>query len=496
MKNTTTNSQAPRRVHFIGICGVLGSAIAAALWQKGWKVTGSDSGFYPPVSTNLTKLGIPYYPGFHPEKMVAPENGGAPDLVIVGFAISSKNPELLYAQERKIQIMSFAEAAGEFLVKHAPAGHSIVVTGTYGKTTSAALLAHILKHAGLKPSYMIGGVTQDGSPSAAIGEGDWSVVEGDEYVSAKWDPRPKFAHYRPTHLLMTAVKWDHADVYPTEQSYFDAFRALIAAVPPAKPDGAGGLVLACIDTETLPRLLAESKREFISYGKRKDAAYRYENVVESREGVGFDIVCHGKAYHIQSRLLGAYNAENVTGCFALAREIGIAPGDIADAIASFPGMKRRLEKRYEHAVTVIDDIAHSAEKAKSVLANIRSVYSGLIVAVYEPNTGNRTPQSKPGYKDAFRAADTVVIPRLTKLKQPTTDNGRRTTEDRQPATIEGDELAQTIAESHNDVRYIDDDEKLVEFLTYGRSQGDVIAFLGSHGFRGMIEETIKKLAGA
>ncbi len=473
MKNTTTNSQAPKRVHFIGICGVAMSAVATAMWQKGWKVTGSDSGFFPPVSTNLTNLSIPYYPGFHPEKMV---EGGAPDLVVVGNAIATKNPELLYVQEHGIKFMSYPEALGEFLIKP----HSIVATGTYGKTTSSALLAHILKHAGLKPSYMIGGVTQDGSPSAAIDAGEWSVVEGDEYTTAKWDQRPKFAHYKPTNLLMTAVKWDHADVYPTEASYFDAFKALIAQVP------ADGHIIACIDTETLPKLLAEAKRPFVSYGKHKDADYRYENVVESREGVTFDIVNKGKTYSIKSPLLGSYNAENVAGCFAMAKEIGIAPGDATDAIASFPGMKRRLEKRYEHNVTVIDDIAHSPEKAKSALANIRNIYSGLIVAVYEPNTGNRTPQSKPAYKDAFIAADTVVIPRLSKLKVDAANPEK---------TFEGDELAAVIAENHKDVHYIDDDQKLVDFITLARNEGDVIAFLGSHGFRGMIEETVKKLAG-
>lgn len=484
----TPNASESRKVHFIGICGVAMSAVAAALWQKGYKVTGSDSGFFPPVSTNLSNLGIPYYPGFHPEKMVAAHSdgksagkdgsektGGAPDFVIVGNAVSSKNPELLYVQEHGIPFKSYPEAVGEFLIKK----HSIVATGTYGKTTSSALLTHILKHAGMKPSYMVGGVLQDGSPAAAIDDGDWSVVEGDEYTTAKWDQRPKFAHYKPTHLLMTAVKWDHADVYPTEKSYFDAFKTLIQGVPE------NGLVVACVDTDTLPKLLTETKRDFVSYGKSEKAEYRYENLKAAPEGISFDIVYHGKTYGIKCPLIGAYNAENVTGCFALAREIGIAPGDITDAIASFRGIKRRLEKRYEHHVTVIDDIAHSPEKAKFVLANLRSIYNGLVVAVYEPNTGNRTPQSKPAYKDAFKDADTVVIPRLTKLKVDAANPEK---------TFEGDELAKTIAESHKDVHYIEDDTALVDFITKARLDGDVIAFLGSHGFRGMIEETVKKLA--
>lgn len=462
----------PKKVHFIGICGVAMSAVATALWQKGFKVTGSDAGFFPPISTHLTNLGIPYYSGWHPEKMI---EGGVPDFVVVGNAASSNNPELLYAKEHNIPFKSFPEVTGEYLIQK----HSIVVSGTYGKTTSSALLSHIFKHAGKKPSYMVGGLTQDGAPSAAVDTGDWSIVEGDEYSTAKWDKRAKFFHYKPTHLLLTAVKWDHADLYPTEQEYFDAFKALIAMVPK------DGVILACLDTETLPKLLKEARREYISYGKDKDADYRYEKVVSTPTGIAFDIIYHGKTYNIECPLLGAYNAENITGCFAMAHTAGIAPGDISDGIKSFLGMKRRLEKRYENKVTVIDDIAHSPEKAKSVLANLRSIYSGLIVAVYEPNIGNRTPQSKPAYENAFKDADTVVIPRLSKLKVDSANPEK---------TFEGDELAETILESHKDVHYIDDDEALVDFLVLARNEGDVIAFLGSHGFRGMIEETIKKLA--
>ena len=476
MKTGVAAMTAPKKVHFIGICGVAMSAVATALWQKGFKVTGSDAGFFPPISTHLTTLGIPYYSGWHVEKMV---EGGAPDFVVVGNATSSNNPEFLYVKEHNIPFKSYPEAVGEYLIQK----NSIVASGTYGKTTSSALLAHIFKHAGKKPSYMIGGLTQDGAPSAAVDTGDWSIVEGDEYSTAKWDKRAKFFHYKPTHLLLTAVKWDHADLYPTEESYFDAFRQLIAGMPQSKTATAGCIV-ACIDTETLPKLLKSAKRDFVSYGKDKNSDYRYERIVSTPTGIGFDIINDQKTYHIECPLLGAYNAENITGCFAMAHVAGIAPTDISKAIKTFLGMKRRLEKRYDDTVTVIDDIAHSPEKAKSVLATLRSIYNGLIIAVYEPNIGNRTPQSKPDYVDAFIDADTVVIPRLSKLKVDV-ENPEK--------TFEGAELALTIEQNHKDVNYIEDDTTLVDFLVLARNKGDVIVFLGSHGFRGMIEETIKKL---
>lgn len=462
----------PQKVHFIGICGVAMSAVAIALSKKGFRVTGSDAGFFPPVSTSLEKFGIPFYSGWHPEKMI---EGGRPDLVIVGNAIGSQNPEFLYTKENSIPFKSYPEAVGEYLVKV----RSIVVSGTYGKTTSSALIAHIFSEAGMDPSYMTGGVTQSEAPSAAIGSSDWSIVEGDEYSTAKWDKRAKFFHYKPVNLLLTAVKWDHADLYPAEKDYFDAFRELISMVP------AEGKIVACIDTKTLPELLAGSKKGFVSYGRDVKADYRLDKVVQTHDGLQFEIVHRDKAFEVKSPLLGSYNAENITGCFAMALECGIPTDRVIAAIASFRGMRRRLEKRFENAgITVIDDLAHSPEKVRSVLENLRAIYPGLVIAVYEPNSGNRTEQSKPDYKDAFKNADSVIIPRLTKLKTDPSNPENK---------FDGEELAELVRESHGDVQYIDDDDKLVQSITYARSPGDVIAFLGSHSFRGMIEATVNRL---
>lgn len=463
---------ATKKIHFTGICGVGTSALAIAFHNAGYEVTGSDKGFFPPVSTALTDAGVPYYAGWHPEKMLA---DGKPDFIVAGgIGTGSTNPEIITAKDNNIPVYSFAETIGEYISKK----NSIVCAGTWGKTTSSALLAHILVCAGFKPSYFCGGVPL-GMNAGALDTSDWSVVEGDEYKSATWDEKAKFFHYKPTHLLLTAVSWDHADMYPTENSYFDAFEKLISTIPDS------GKIVVCADNEKALSIVSQSKKEFVSYGKNKDAVYRYENVKASKDGVTFDIDYHGKKYEIKSGLLGVYNVENIVGCFALAKEIGIAPGDISDAIKSFKGMKRRLEKRFEGAVTVLDEHAHSPEKVKNALKTIRSIYSAKIIAVYEPNSGNRTPQSKPAYKNAFIDADIVVIPRLSKLKVDPKNPEK---------TFEGEELAETIKESHENVLYIDDDDTLVNWLCEKASNGDAVVFMGPHGFRGMIEETVKKLA--
>ncbi len=446
------------------------SALAIALYKKGYKVSGSDVGFYPPVSTMLEKSGVEFYAGWHPEKM------GTPDLVVVGNVAGSQNPEWKFVQENNLNYKSYPEAIAEFWLKE----ESIVCAGTYGKTTSSALLAWIFSEAGKDPSYMFGGLMQSDFPSAALADSEWSILEGDEYKSARWDNGPKFAHYKPKYLLLTAVSWDHVDVYPTEQSYFDAFETLVESVPDE------GLIAVSTDNSTALNLAARRAGGplIITYGTDADAIYRYENVEQSVDGLKFEISYQGKQFAITCPLLGSYQAENITGAFALASELNIEPHQIVKAIASFPGLKRRLEKRVDGIVTVYDDIAHSPAKAKSVLETLRAIYTGKIIAVFEPNTGNRKPDSKPLYSQAFVDADEVVIPRLTKIKIDTADEA---------PPFEGQELAQTISKTHENVVYIDEDQELVDYLTENAATGDVIVFLGSHGFRGMIEDLISRL---
>lgn len=469
-----------QKVHFIGICGVGTGALAVAFKRAGWNVTGSDKGFYPPVSTALSEAGIEYYPGWHPE------NIGMPDIAIAGgIGTSPNNPEIMYVKEKGIRLLSFAEAIGEFLVKK----HSIVCVGTWGKTTTSALLSFIFEKANLNPSYFSGGVSVS-RDAGLITTSDWSIVEGDEYKAAIWDNVAKFFYYKPTDLLMTAISWDHADLYPTETDYVNAFKKLLQTIPPT------GKVVFCSDHPALSSLVSENRNAestdmTVSYGKNEGATYRYANTSHTKAGLSFDITYNDKTYHIKSPMLGAYNAENIAGCFAMAREQGISPAVITDAIGEFQGLKRRLEKRYESVdghLTVIDAHAPTPEKAKNGLESIREVYKGKIVAVFEPNIGGRQRASAAMYDEAFAAADFVFIPRLTKLK--TDANAIE-----QP--LEGEELLKLIQKTQPNSQYVEDDALLVESIVrYAKDvTGDnVIIFLGSHGFRGMIEETIQKIA--
>lgn len=455
-----------KHIHFIGICGV-GMSSLAILWQKkGWKVTGSDVGFYPPVSTHLEKHKINFYPGWHPDKM------GSPDLVVVGNVAGSGNPEWQYARDNKIACVTYPELIAQNLVKE----NSIIAAGTYGKTSSAALLAWILKESGFNPAYMFGGISLNMEESADDPFGSsWSVLEGDEYKTSHSDNRAKFFSYKPTHLLLSSANWDHADIYPTEKSYLDAFRELAALLPKH------GLAVVCADNQNANEVIKSAKSKIIKYGRDDDADYRYSDVEQAKDGLKFTISSQDLGYKLQVPSYGEYMAENICGCFALASEIGVPKEKIISACASFRGLKRRLEKRGAvNGADIFDDIAHSPLKAQATLATLRKIYTGKIYAIFEPNTGSRQSQSANFYDRAFEKANQVIIPRLTKIKIDKT---------KEPA-MDGHSITKIISDSHGDAVYFEEDDALINYLKQKTRAGDAVVFLGSHGFRGMIEQLI------
>jgi UDP-N-acetylmuramate: L-alanyl-gamma-D-glutamyl-meso-diaminopimelate ligase len=481
-----------KHLHIVGICGVATGALAIAFRNAGWKVTGSDKGFYPPVSTSLDNAKIDYYAGWHVDKMLKlSENSeqGKPDIIMIGGGgKSSINPEMIYAKENNIPIFSYPEIIEKYMIRK----NSIVCAGTWGKTTTSALLAFVLEKAKLNPTCMFGALSLSQDQSAKISpsdQSDWSVIEGDEYTGASFDNVAKFFHYHPTHLLLTSASWDHADVYPTEDSYLNAFRKLISEM---KKDS---LIIACADNENVNRLI--KNRKAVSYGKnaqendRMDyrADYRYANIHYTKDGLKFDILHLDKKYHIVSPMLGTFQAENIAGVFAMAHQIGIKEEIIIDAIAQFKGIKRRLEKRYEGKTTILDCHAPTPDKAKSALESIREVYRGKIIAIFEPNIGGRQLETISLYNNAFRDADLVIIPRLTKLKVESGEMNR---------SIEGDVLKDFISKTHTNALFIEDDQELIRQAisesssSEAKNNDNVIAFLGSHGFRGMIEETVSQ----
>ncbi len=487
-----------KHIHFIGICGVAMSALALAMKKAGHTITGSDVGIYPPISTYLKASGVDYYTGWHPDRVLRSFSEGGKDgnLVVVGNVAGSTNPEWLYVQENKIPYKSYPEIIADFFVKE----NSIVCAGTYGKSTSTAILTWLFRELDYDPSYMFGGISLNDMSAAELTNGKYSILEGDEYKSSRWDNGPKFAHYSPTHLLLTSVVWDHADVYPTEESYVDAFANLLKNIPEN-----GLVVLSAKVIHDEPQLAKLPKSKIVTYGKTEDNDYQYKNVITTKDGLSFDICNNSNIYSVTTNTIGDYMADNMTGCFALAHSMGIEPEKIIKHLASFKNIKRRLEKKYDANVTVFDDIAHSPKKAEAVLRSIKKIYKRhperspdevqdiaegsptslpRIFAVFEPNSGNRQPESIPGYDNAFVSSDEVIIPKLTRVKR----------DPNKPEPIDGVKLAEIISKTHDSVKYIWEDKELVDYLAKNTKKGDVIIFLGSHGFRGMISQLVSRLS--
>src|SRR6185295_16106553 len=216
-----------RRIHLIAICGVAMSALAGMLKQRGYEVSGSDENVYPPISTLLERLGIPIRQGFHADHLA-----DRPDLVVVGNKVSRNNPEVEALLASDLSYASMPQALADLFIG---AHRSIVVAGTHGKTTSTAMLAWVLEQAGRDPSILVGGDALDFGGNYKLGSGGDVVIEGDEYDTAFFDKGPKFLHYRPQALLLTAVEFDHADIYRDLAHVKEAFRKLVAILPPTAP---------------------------------------------------------------------------------------------------------------------------------------------------------------------------------------------------------------------------------------------------------------------
>ena len=232
----------PQHIHLIAACGTGMGSLAGMLKARGYHVTGSDQHVYPPMSTQLQAWGIPLYNGFSAEHLVP-----RPDLVIVGNAVSRDNLEAMATEQAGIPVMSFPQALAHFFIQER---HSVVVTGTHGKSTTTALIAWLLQHAGYEPGFFVGAVMRNIDGSFGLGQGPHFVVEGDEYDSAYFDKGPKFLHYRPRTAVLTSLEFDHADIYRDLDHVRSAFARFIPLLP------ADGCLVACHDAPHVRELLA------------------------------------------------------------------------------------------------------------------------------------------------------------------------------------------------------------------------------------------------
>jgi UDP-N-acetylmuramate: L-alanyl-gamma-D-glutamyl-meso-diaminopimelate ligase len=393
--------KAPRHVHFVAIGGTGMGSLAGLLAARGIRVSGSDDALYPPMSTMLEQWGIPVYEGFRPEHALDQR----PDLVVIGNAVRPDNSEARAVIDEGLAYLSFPDA----LYQLAIAGkHSVVVSGTHGKTTTTSLLAAVLLGSGRDPSLLVGGYAHDFGGSFREGQGEHFVVEGDEYDTAFFDKTPKFLHYGARTLLVTSVEFDHADIYRDLDHIKVEFRKLIAGVP------RDGTIVAAASHPGVRDVISEAPCRVLRYGVEGDGLdWSCAALEADASGTHFDILIGGeRAARAFVPMYGRFNVENAIGVLAAATALGVPPDAAIAALATFKGVKRRQEVRgEERGVAVVDDFAHHPTAVRGSIGALRQRFADRrLIAVFEPRTNtSRRAIFQREYADALGDADRVVI---------------------------------------------------------------------------------------
>jgi UDP-N-acetylmuramate: L-alanyl-gamma-D-glutamyl-meso-diaminopimelate ligase len=452
------------RIHMIAACGVGMSALASLLREGGHTVTGSDEQAYPPASTLLERLGITLGIGYDPARL------DGVDLVVCGNAVKRTNVEATAARERGLRMLSFPQALDELFLG---SRRTAVVAGTHGKTTSASMLAYVLERTGRRPGWLIGGAPRDLPSAATLGRGEWFVIEGDEYDSAYFDKEPKFLHYHPSLLVLTAVEFDHADIYRDLDAVKAAFRKLLDSLEPGVP------LIACTDFPHVADLLDGRARPIRRFGHGHPAEWQVSDLVDDGT-TRFVVRERGrKIVDVRLQVPGALNARNALGVLLAAREIGLEWEEAAGAIAEFRGVQRRQEVVGDAGgVTVIDDFAHHPTAVAETLRALRLRYPGRrLRAVFEPrsNTSRRRVFQRE-YCDALALADESLLARVfVKESDPIPPDER----------LDPDAIAADVTRRGTPCRTLDGVEAIRDYLVGSALAGDVIVIMSNGAFGGL-----------
>ena len=389
------------KIHLSGVAGTAMASLAGLLRDRGHALTGSDQDVYPPMSTQLEALGLevrsPYAEGNVPEDA---------DLVVIGNALSRGNPEVEVVLDRRQEMTSLPALVGEELLRGRT---SLVVAGTHGKTTTTSLLAYLLDRGGQDPSFLVGGVPVDFGRSYRTGGGPHFVIEGDEYDSAFFDKRPKFVHYRPDVAVIGNLEFDHADIYQDLAAVQTAFLRLMSVIP------RGGRLIAGIESPALAQILPRAFCPVVTFGLAEGADWRALDLRRSGALTTFRLQVRGRDEgDFTLGLRGDHNLRNALAALAAADAAGLAPAACRAALATFKGVKRRLEVRGQvGGVTVYDDFAHHPTAVKATLEALEEAPpagSGRLVAVFEPRSyTSRTRVFQEAFAAAFATADLVLV---------------------------------------------------------------------------------------
>jgi UDP-N-acetylmuramate: L-alanyl-gamma-D-glutamyl-meso-diaminopimelate ligase len=390
---------ASERVHMIGIGGSAMAAVAGLLAARGYKVTGSDLGVYPPASTLLESLGIRSNNGFSTANLEP-----SPDWVVVGNAVSRGNPEVEAMLDAHLPYLSLPQVLEEFFI---PGHDSIVVSGTHGKTTTTSLLAWIFEVAGRKPNFLIGGVAENFGRSYGLGGGEEIILEGDEYDSAFFDKAPKFLHYHPDELIVTSLEFDHADIYADLAAIELQFRRLVNLVPRR------GRIVAWGESPTVAAAVSKAFCPVETYGFGADTDWTAGDIEFVDGATEFRIARRGREVaRIRTPLAGRHNVLNTVAAAAIALGRGIERQAVENALATFRNVLRRLEVKGEASgVIVVDDFAHHPTAIRATIEAARTRWPGRrLWAIFEPRSNTmRRRAIENDLASALATADAAIL---------------------------------------------------------------------------------------
>jgi UDP-N-acetylmuramate: L-alanyl-gamma-D-glutamyl-meso-diaminopimelate ligase len=450
-------------IHILGICGTFMGGIALLARELGYRVTGSDSNVYPPMSTQLQAAGIDLMEGFLPEHLEP-----RPDCVVVGKALSRGNPAIEYMLNSGLHYTSGPQWLAENLLCDK---WVLAVSGTHGKTTTSSLLAWILEYAGMAPGFLIGGVPANFGLSARMGDSGFFVVEADEYDTAFFDKRSKFVHYRPRTLAINNLEFDHADIFPDLASIQRQFHHLVRCVP------GEGLIVHPRGVPAVDETLAMgcwTPRATTGIGAPGDTGWRAELL--AADGSAFRLHSpDGGIAQVEWAHCGRHNVENALTAIAAAHHVGVTPAAAAESLAQFGGVKRRLELLDTvRGIAVYDDFAHHPTAIATTLQGLRARSGGgRLLALIEPRSNTmRMGEHRNRLAAATNAADRVYW--------------------YQPAGLEWS-LESVVAGSEVPASLLADIDELVSRVALDVASGDQVVIMSNGSFGGIHQKLLAQL---
>src|SRR5438067_9556099 len=444
-------------------------SVAAALQERGFKVSGSDESVYPPMSTFLEERGIKLHQGYGEENI--PSDA---DVVVIGNAIKRGNPEVEAVLNRKLFYLSLPEVLKNYFLR---GKHNLVVTGTHGKTTTTSLLTWIMEKGGRKPAYLIGGIPKNLGQGARLNDSKYFVIEGDEYDSAFFDKRSKFVHYLPELVIVNNIEFDHADIFKNIDEIKLSFKRLLNIVPE------NGMVLINGDDRNCVEVAKDCRAQMVEIGFSKNCAQRIRDVTYSADGSRFKL---GDDVH-EISLIGEFNVRNAAMAAAAARFYDVPKTKIDNALKTFQGLARRQEIRGEAGgVKVIDDFGHHPTAITQTLQGLRQRYQGQrLWAVFEPrsNTTRRAIFQKE-LPEALKQADGVFIAQVARLEQiPEAER------------LHPDEMVREISEGGRPAFYEKNADAIVDRILPLLKREDIVVVFSNGGFDNIHQKLLTRLGG-